>query len=192
MSLFPMFMKLEARKCLLVGAGRVAETKIESLLHSGAAVHVVASRATDVVRTRALQGEIHLELREFVAADLDGVFLVVVATPDRELNWSVFKEAQSRGVLCNVVDDPELCDFYYPAVVRRGRLQIAISTGGLSPALAGRLRRELESQFGPEWSAWVQRLGVVRRRLFERQMDPAKRRQLLRQLAERSPARPER
>lgn len=190
--LLPMFMKLEARKCLLVGAGTVAETKIESLLHSGAAVHVVASSATDVVRTRALQGEIHLELREFVAADLDGVFLVVVATPDRELNRSVFKEAQSRGVLCNVVDDPELCDFYYPAVVRRGHLQIAISTGGLSPALAGRLRRELESQFGPEWSAWVQRLGVVRRRLFERQMDPAKRRQLLRQLAERSPARPER
>lgn len=187
--MFPMFVKLEGRRCLVVGAGTVGQSKIEGLLRSGAVVHVVAPWTTDLVRTWAVQNTIHLQMREIMPTDLDGMFLVVAATPHQGLNRFIFEQARERGVLCNVVDVPTLCDFYYPAVVRRGHLQIAVSTGGLSPALAGRLRRQLEWQFGPEWEAWVEKLGVVRRRLFRRQMDPEKRRRLLRQLAERGPRR---
>src|SRR5262249_24869083 len=97
--------------------------------------------------------------------DLDGCFCVVAATSASHLHKRIFRLAQRRGVLCNVVDVPELCDFYYPAVVRRGALQIAISTAGESPALAQRLRKKLEKQSGPEYSEWVRRLGRSRRNL---------------------------
>ena len=134
LSLFPVFLKLTDRPCLVVGAGRVGEPKIESLLAAGAAVKVVAPEATGAVAQWARAGKIDWQARRFEPSDLEGVFLVVVATSSRELNDSVYREAQARGVLCNVVDDPPHCDFYYPAVVNRGQLQIAISTNGQSPA----------------------------------------------------------
>src|SRR5438477_5419726 len=137
-----MFLKLEGRSCLVVGAGTVAEGKINSLLLSGAVVRVVAPRANAAVQEWARTSAIRWEEREFSPLDLDDVFLVVVATSSKDVNESVFREAKSRNVLCNVVDDPEHCDFYYPAVVRRGQLQIAISTAGESPTLAQKLRRE--------------------------------------------------
>ncbi|MBV9088193.1 MAG: bifunctional precorrin-2 dehydrogenase/sirohydrochlorin ferrochelatase, partial [Acidobacteriaceae bacterium] len=124
--------------------------------------------------------------REFHRADMDGVFLVVAATSSRRVNQAVFDEAQHRSVLCNVVDVPELCDFYYPSVARRGRLQIAISTDGQSPALAQRIRKQLEEQFGPEYEQWLEHLGYRRARLFARRMDPERRRRTLHALA--SPA----
>ena len=102
----------------------------------------------------------------FRPAELESVFLVVAATSDPQVNDLVFREAQSRGILCNVVDDPERCDFYYPAVLRRGQLQIAISTGGSSPALAQRLRHELEQQFAPGYGEWLEELGEARCRLL--------------------------
>ena len=101
------------------------------------------------------------------------------------MNDFVFREARSRGILCNAVDDPERCDFYYPAVVRRGQLQIAISTGGQSPALAQRLRRELEMEFGEEYSGWVEELGKVREKLLSSKLDSDHRKQLLHSLASR-------
>ena len=101
------------------------------------------------------------------------------------MNQTVFREARRRGVLCNAVDDPEHCDFYYPAVVRRGALQLAISTGGLSPALAQRLRRELEEQFGPEYAEWVEQLGRSRQQILARDLKPEDRRKLLHELASR-------
>ncbi len=164
-NLFPMFLKLEGRPCLVVGAGTVAEGKIGSLLLAGATVRVVAPQANVAVQEWARTGVMRWESREFCLLDLDGVFLVIAATSSNEVNGSVFREAQRRNVLCNVVDDPEHCDFYYPAVVRRGQLQIAISTAGESPALAQKLRRELESQYGPEYEGWVEQLG--KRRLHE-------------------------
>ncbi len=118
-------------------------------------------------------------------ADLDGVFLVIAATSSREVNGTIFREAQQRNILCNVVDDPEYCDFYYPAVVRRGDLQLAISTNGHSPALAQRIRRELEIQFGPEYGEWLEELGKIRQQLFARGMNPDDRRRLLHELASR-------
>src|SRR5437879_5823629 len=154
-SLFPMFMKLAGRRCLVVGAGKVGEPKIGGLLDTGALIRVVAIEATDVVRGWARAGKIQLELRAFSIDDLDGSFLAVVATASRSLNEFVYREAQRRGVLCNVVDVPEYCDFFYPAVVRRGDLQIAISTNGQSPSLAQKLRQQLERQFGPGYAQWV-------------------------------------
>ncbi len=185
MTLFPMFMKLEGRSCLAVGAGTIGEPKIESLLASGASVRVVAPHATAIVAGWAQAGRIAWELREFTPTDLDGVFLVIAATSSREVNGAIFRECQRRSILCNVVDDPEYCDFYYPAVVRRGDLQLAISTNGHSPALAQRIRRELEVQFGPEYGEWLEELGTIRRHLFASGLNADERRRLLHELASR-------
>src|ERR1700756_4662213 len=182
-----MFLKLEGRPCLVVGAGTVAEGKIGSLLLAGATVRVIAPQANAAVQEWARTSAIRWEEREFSPLDLDDVFLVVVATSSKDVNESVFREAQARNVLCNVVDDPGRCDFYYPAVVRRGQLQIAISTAGESPALAQKLRGELESQYGPEYEGWVEQLGKTRRELFARDLDPEKRRRWLHELANKSP-----
>jgi len=186
-NLFPMFLKLEGRPCLVVGAGTVAEGKIGSLLLAGATVRVVAPQADVAVQEWARTGVMRWESREFCLLDLDGVFLVIAATSSNEVNGSVFREAQRRNVLCNVVDDPEHCDFYYPAVVRRGQLQIAISTAGESPALAQKLRRELESQYGPEYEGWVEQLGKRRRELFARDINPEERHRQLHELASQRP-----
>jgi len=185
MSLFPIFLKLEGRRSLVVGAGSVAEQKIRGLIESGAKVQVVAPQATDSVSEWAAAGVIEWQARTFELGDLDGVLLVIVATSSSEINANVFRAAQQRGVLCNVVDDPPHCDFYYPSVVRRGDLQIAISTAGHSPALAQRLRRELEMQFGPEYRDWLSQLGEARQKLFATDVDPEERRRLLHQLASR-------
>jgi precorrin-2 dehydrogenase/sirohydrochlorin ferrochelatase len=185
MTLFPMFLKLEGRSCLVVGAGSVGAPKIESLLETGACVRVVAPRVNFAVGEWAGSGAISWEAREFVVSDLDGVFLVIAATSSREVNELIFREARRRNMLCNVVDDPEHCDFYYPAVVRRGNLQIAVSTNGLSPALAQRIRRELEEQFGPEYDEWLEQLGQIRRQLFASAIHPEERRRLLHRMASR-------
>jgi len=185
-TLFPMFVKLEGRTVLVVGAGRIAESKISGLLETGARIHVVALQANEQVRGWDRSGHIKLEERAFLPADLDGVSLVVVATSSFETNEMVFREAQGRGILCNVVDVPEQCDFYYPAVVRRGDLQIAISTSGQSPSLAQKLRQQLEKQFGPAYAAWVAELGETRREVLRSKLDPERKRYLLHSLASRA------
>jgi len=182
-SLFPMFVKLEGRQILVVGAGRVGEPKIHGLLPTGAKIRVVAHEASEAVREWAGNGEIALEERGFVLSDLDNVFLVVVATSSRELNEFVYGEAYARRILCNVVDVPEQCDFYYPAVVQRGDLQIAISTSGQSPSLAQRIRQQLERQFGPGYAQWVAELGETRRKILASNLDPERKKFLLHSLA---------
>jgi len=184
-SLFPMFLKLEGRECLVVGAGKVGEPKIGGLLETGARIRVVALDASPTVREWARAGKIELELRAFLAEDLDGAFVAVVATNSRTLNERVYDEAQRRGVLCNVVDVPDLCDFFYPAVVRRGDLQIAISTAGQSPSLAQKIRQQLEKQFGPGYAAWVAELGETRRLILASDLDEERKLELLHTLASR-------
>lgn len=184
-ALFPMFMKLAGKRCLVVGAGRIGEPKIASLLETGARIHVVAIGASDAVRDWARSGKISLELRAFTAEDLRETFLAVVATASRSLNESIYREAQRHGVLCNVVDDPEYCDFYYPAVVRRGDLQIAISTNGQSPSLSQKLRQQLERQFSPAYARWVAELGETRKHVLASSLDPQRKRELLHSLASR-------
>ena len=184
-SLFPMFMKLAGKQCLVVGAGKVGEPKIGGLIDTGARIHVVAISATDQVREWADAGKIELELRAFSSSDLDDKFLAVVATASRSLNERIYLEAQQSGVLCNVVDVPEYCDFFYPAVVQRGNLQIAISTAGQSPSLAQKLRQQLERQFGAGYAAWVEQLGETRRIVLASDLDKERKLELLRSLASR-------
>jgi precorrin-2 dehydrogenase/sirohydrochlorin ferrochelatase len=177
--LFPMFLKLSARPCLVVGAGSIAESKIANLLEAGAKISVVAPEATSQVQNWARSKEITWNQRPFQPDDLEGTFLVVAATSSIELHERIFEEATKRGVLCNIVDVPPLCDFYYPAVVQRGALQIAISTSGQSPALAQRLRKQLEEQFGPEYEDWLAHLGQARKKLHSATLDSEKRKRLL-------------
>lgn len=185
MSLFPMFLKLEDRHCLVVGAGKIGESKIRSLLVARAKVRVIAPWATPTVTAWALAGLLDWEARTFQADDLNSIFLVVGATSSIEVNDAVYREARSRQILCNIVDDPERCDFYYPSVVRRGDLQVAISTAGQSPALAQRLRREFEAQLAPVYAGWLDELGKTRKDLFASPIDPESRRSLLHTAASR-------
>jgi precorrin-2 dehydrogenase/sirohydrochlorin ferrochelatase len=184
-NLFPMFLKLEGRQVLVVGAGKVGEPKIAGLLDTGAQIRVVALEATPVVREWEREGKIELSVRAFSSDDLVGAFLAVVATSSRNLNERIYHEAQRRGVLCNVVDVPDLCDFFYPSVVRRGDLQIAVSTSGKSPSLAQKIRQQLERQFGPGYAAWVAELGETRRLILASDLDRERKLDLLHSLASR-------
>jgi precorrin-2 dehydrogenase/sirohydrochlorin ferrochelatase len=184
-NLFPIFLKLEGKRCLVVGAGKVGEPKIGGLIDTGALVHVVALEATSTVHEWAKAGKITLELRAFVPDDLDETFLAVVATASQALNQSIYRAAEGRGILCNVVDVPEYCDFYYPAVARRGDLQIAVSTNGQSPSLAQKIRQQLERQFSPAYARWVAELGATRRLVLASDLDPKRKRELLQSLASR-------
>lgn len=179
MKLFPMFLKLEGRRCLVVGAGSVAEFKIAGLGDTGSEVVVVAPEATAAIQELTKAEKMEWRKREFRDADLDGMFLVVAATSSPELHQRIFQQARLRGVLCNIVDVPQLCDFYYPAIVQRGNLQIAVSTAGQSPALAQRLRKELESQFGPEYAEWLMELGQARDAMMAARMSAEERKERL-------------
>lgn len=174
-----MLVRLTGRKCLVVGAGKIAADKVAGLLIHGARVEVVSPRAVRRIQELERKGKIVWRHRKFTSGDLDGAFLVVAATNSSTINQAVFRACKVRDVLCNAVDDPLHCDFFYPAVVRRGPLQIAISTNGQSPALAARLRRELEEQFGPEWSDWVEHVGKLRREILEKRMSAKARRERL-------------
>jgi precorrin-2 dehydrogenase/sirohydrochlorin ferrochelatase len=180
-----MFLKLAGKQCLVVGAGNVGDPKIGGLLETGARIRVVSPDASAAVREWAREGKIDLELRAFSPGDLDGTFLAIVATNSRTLNERVYQEAQRRGVLCNVVDVPDLCDFFYPAVVRRGDLQIAISTAGQSPSLAQKIRQQLEKQFGPAYATWVAELGETRRLILASALEKQRKLDLLHSLASR-------
>ena len=164
-SLFPAFLKLADRQVLVVGGGAIATGKIPGLLEAGAKVTVVAPNVNAQIREWVDAQRLRWFPKRFEAKDLDGKFLVVAATALPEVNAAVFQEADRRQILCNAVDDIEHCHFYYGAIVQRGDLQIAISTNGKSPALAQRLRKELEEQFGPEYEAWVEELGRERERV---------------------------
>jgi len=182
-----MFLKLEGRLCLVVGAGKVGESKIRSLLIAKAVVRVVAPKATPAILSWARAGVLTWEPRAFRANDLNETFLVIAATSSVDVNDSVYREATRRQILCNAVDDPERCDFYYPAVVRRGALQVAISTEGKSPALAQKLRRDFEQHLAPFYAGWIEQLGRIRNRLFKQPLHPDDRRRLLHRWAAQAP-----
>jgi siroheme synthase-like protein len=154
----------------------VAERKIASLLNAGAAVRVVALEACAAVQELADRGDITLSLRQFSDADLDGVFIVIVATDDAELNQRVSAECDRRGLLVNVVDQPPLCNFYVPAVIERGPITLAVSTGGASPALARHLRVLLEDTVGEEYGRLAELMAELRAEViaaYEQQSDRA-------------------
>jgi len=184
-ALFPMFVKLLGRKCVVVGGGTVAESKIESLLQAGANITVVSPELTNKLEQLERRGNFTWVRSKFYPSQLDGAFLVIAATSDNATNEAVFRQADGRGILCNAVDQPPRCHFYFPAVVRRGDLQIAISTNGLSPSLAQRLRKQFEREFGPEYEDWLRWLGVVRESLMQRNLSFTTRKRLLAYIASR-------
>lgn len=165
MSLFPMFVKLNGRLVVVVGGGAIAEGKIAGLMNTGARVRVIAPSITPQIAEWVRFVKVDWVPKEFATGDLNGAFLTIAATSAAGVNEAVFRQAEARGILCNAVDDVEHCHFYYGGVVDRGDLQIAVSTNGNSPALAQRLRNELEAQFGPEYEAWLQWLGAARQAL---------------------------
>jgi uroporphyrin-III C-methyltransferase / precorrin-2 dehydrogenase / sirohydrochlorin ferrochelatase len=195
-SLFPLFLKLEGKRCVVVGAGLIGLEKVESLMRCGAAITVVAPDAVHRVQELSASGEIAWQPRRFKPEDVVGCDLVIAATSNREVNRAVFEEASRLSILCNTADDPPLCDFFFGSVVRRGVLQIAISTAGESPAVAQRLRREIDSQLPADLGPWLADLGQLRREVLQVMPAGAERKALLHQLAQRevcgSPACPAR
>jgi len=162
MTLFPMFLKLQDRLVVVVGGGEIAAGKIEGLLRAGAKVRLIAPEVHASLTGAISARQIEWIPRKFESDDLQGAALVIAATSAPGVNASVYRQAEACGVFCNAVDDLENCHFYYGSVVQRGDLQIAISTNGKSPALAQRLRQELEQQFGPEYEVWLEWLGAAR------------------------------
>jgi precorrin-2 dehydrogenase/sirohydrochlorin ferrochelatase len=185
MSLFPIFLKLAERPCTVIGAGKLAESKIESLLVANARVTVVATHANARITALAEAGEIALHLREYKTGDVANQFLAVAATDNPAVNRAVFAEAEASGVLINAVDDPPFCDFYFPSVVRRGDLQIAISTAGHSPALAQRLRKEINALLPLDAGDWLAEVGNLRREVLQLEPLNDARNELLHTLASR-------
>jgi precorrin-2 dehydrogenase/sirohydrochlorin ferrochelatase len=186
MDLFPIFLKLTGRPCIVIGAGNLAESKIESLRAAHAAVTVIAPEARPSIVELAASGEITWLQRTYAPGDIaDDTFLVVTATNLGEVNRAVYLEATGKNILCNAVDDPPFCDFYFPSVVRRGDLQIAISTAGASPALAQRLRKEINAQLPLDTGDWLTDLGNLRREVTQMEPLNEERKLLLHQLAQR-------
>jgi precorrin-2 dehydrogenase / sirohydrochlorin ferrochelatase len=183
MPLFPAFLKLTNRRVLVVGGGAIAAQKIPGLLEAGALVHVISPKLNPAVTELVRTGQIDWSPKPFEPDDLLGALLVIAATSLRELNAQVYREADDRNILCNAVDDIENCHFYYGSIVQRGDLQIAISTNGKSPALAQRLRKELEAQFGSEYEIWLEWLGAAREALRAQSQDPEATKRWLHSLA---------
>lgn len=159
---FPAFLDLRGRRCLVVGGGSIGERKVRDLLACGADVTVVSPALTPTLAQLADANAIVHRARRFESADARGVALVIAATNDPKADRAVAAAARRHRALVNVVDRAELCDFIFPSVLRRGELQIAVSTGGRSPALAREIRRRLEPVFGPEYAELVQRVGALR------------------------------
>ena len=182
---YPVFADVEGRTCLVVGGGRVAEERAARLAASGARVRLVAPRTTQELARMVAQSEIteHRQ-RVYAASDMDGCHLAIAATDSREVNRGVHADARARGVWCNVADDPGVCDFILPSVVRRGDLTLAVSTGGASPVVAADVRRRLEESFGPEWGTLIEILGDSRDALKRRHPEPAQRSSRVRSVLE--------
>lgn len=173
-------LNLEKQPCMVVGGGTVALRKVESLIAAGARVTVVSPQV--VPEIEALE-EVELVRREFRARDLEGRFLVIGATDERAVNEAVAKAARQRSMLVNIVDDPELCNFYVNSQVQRGDLTISISTGGASPALAKRIRKELEHHYGEEYAGFLLLMREYRPTVISEISDPGRRAKVFERLA---------
>jgi siroheme synthase-like protein len=169
---YPIFLEMKERRCVVIGGGAVAERKVEGLVAVGANVTVISPGITDRLKALLKQGAIRHVAREYQAGDRAGYDLVFVATDNSEINTAVSSEARSLRIWVNSADDPDHCDFILPAVIRRGDLAVAVSTGGVSPAVTRAIREELDEYFTADYSGLVQIAGEVRRELRERSVSP--------------------
>lgn len=167
---YPVFLNLVGKRCLIFGGGAVAEGKIANLLEAGACITVVSPEATQGIQEAARRGQLEWQAREYQPGDLEGAFLGIAATNVRRVNQEIFREAERLGVLLNVVDDPPLCSFIAPSIVKRGQVTLAISTGGASPALARKLREELSDAPVLEWADLAGVLSRARREVKKRRV----------------------
>ncbi len=183
--LLPVFLKMKGRSCLVVGGGNIALEKIRVLLECETDVCVVAPAAINEIDLMARDGKIVLRRKEYAESDLANAPFVIAATNNRELNHRIYTEARAQGRLVNVVDDPDYCDFYFGSIVRRGTLQVAISTSGESPAFAQRLKQEIDEALPPDIASWLAGLGELRREINQTIVPGPERVSLLRELARR-------
>jgi len=160
--LYPIYLNLAGKKCLVIGGGKVAERKVATLLEYGADITVVSPEASESIQMWSEQGLISWRSGYFRLSDLEGVFLAFSATGEPDLNEKITARCREKNILINAVDDPPNCDFYVPSTLRRNSLCLAISTEGKSPLLAAKLRRELESLIPDEYGEWVEILGKLR------------------------------
>ena len=163
MSYYPIVLDLKEKKIIVVGGGSVAQRKIETLMVYGADIHVIARQLTPTLQNYVMDERIKHIDQEFTGKHLDGVHLAIAATDDHSLNRRISLHARERGILINAVDQPEDCNFYVPSILRRGDLQIAVSTSGKSPALARKIREDLEKIFGGEYEDLLILLGRLRK-----------------------------
>lgn len=165
MNLYPVNLNIQDRTCVIVGGGEVASRKIGPLLNCRARVVVISPMVTPDIRKRVEANEVTLHQRGFRPGDLEGAYLVFAATNDREVQQAVVREAKENNIPINSADDPEECTFQVPARVRRGHFLLTVSTGGSSPALAAKLRKELEVEFGIEYEMFVNLLARIREKV---------------------------
>ena len=184
MAKYPIFLELNGRRVVLIGAGAVAVRKARSLLAAGARLVVVAERINDVLTDLCADTGTELIRSKYSKDYLAGAVLVIAATNNLQLNRQIYEDCQELEILCNVVDQPELCDFYVPAVVKRGDLQIAIGTEGYCPAYAGHLRKKLEQTFTDKHGEFLAELETFRKQIIKDVPEPADRKALLGELVD--------
>jgi len=185
MRYYPVNLDIRHRKCLVVGGGSVGTRKVMTLLDCGAKVTVVSNEVTGKLYKLADNGDIVLKKRPFQISDLDTMFLVIGATDNPELNLQIHTEAERQGMLCNIADRPEVCNFILPAIVNRGDLIIAISTSGKSPAFAKKMRKNLEKEFGTEYAEFLELMGAIRNKLLSQDHEPEVHKPLFEKLIQR-------
>ena len=186
MRYYPVCLDIRKRKCLVVGGGSVGTRKVLTLLSCRADITVVSPVVTAALQKLADSGSILLKKRPFRASDLEGMFLVFGATDNEALNRQIHTGAERLGLLCNIADQPEACNFILPSIVNRGDLIIAISTSGQSPAFAKKLRKDLEAVFGNEYAVLLKLMGAVRQKLLSRDHQPEAHKPLFEQLLNRN------
>ena len=182
MRYYPVHLDIQNRNCLVVGGGGVGTRKVITLLDCGANVIVISPVVSHRLRDYAISGLIKLKERPYQSGDLDGMFLVIGATDDEALNRQISSDADHLNTLCNIADRPEVCNFILPAIVQRDDLVITISTSGKSPALAKKLRKSLEFQFGEEYAVFLKLMGVIRKKLLSQSHEPEAHKPLFEQL----------
>ncbi|MCD4805037.1 MAG: bifunctional precorrin-2 dehydrogenase/sirohydrochlorin ferrochelatase [Desulfobacterales bacterium] len=185
MRYYPVNLDIQNRKCLVVGGGSVGTRKVMTLLECGAVVTVVSSDVAEELLELAEKKMIELKRRPYESSDIDGMFLVIGATDNEELNRQINKDAEHQNKLCNIADRPEACNFILPSIVNRGNLVIAISTSGKSPAFAKKMRQDLEKEFGEEYDEFLQLMGAIRKKALSEKHEPEAHKHLFEQLINR-------
>lgn len=185
MRYYPISLDVQNRHCLVVGGGSVGARKISTLLDCGASVTVVSPRISAKLNELAKKTTLIIKKKPFQFSDLKDKFLVIGATDNQELNQQIHAEAERLGILCNIADRPEACNFILPSIVKKGDLVIAISTSGSSPAFAKKLRKDFEKQFGNEYAVFLELMGAIRKKLLAKDHKPEVHKPLFEQLINR-------